>query len=137
MNSVKNQISRRDGLKLGLAGLTVSPWGALFYAGAATEEKMTIALKSAVGQPDIVEFFKATSAAKSFRIKPRCTTANARKVLRDIDEDVRDHVRALADTEALQRSRRERKKVEMRFAHMKRILKLDRLPQPAVRGDAG
>ena len=28
MNSVKNQISRRDGLKLGLAGLTVSPWGA-------------------------------------------------------------------------------------------------------------
>jgi hypothetical protein len=87
MNSVKNQISRRDGLKLGLAGLTVSPWGAPFYASAATEEKMTIAkvevdrfsitcsralesvvaaVKSAVGQPDIVEFFKATSAAKSF-----------------------------------------------------------------------
>jgi hypothetical protein len=43
MNSVKNQISRRDGLKLGLAGLTVSPWGAPFYARAATEEKMTIA----------------------------------------------------------------------------------------------
>jgi len=60
-------------------------------------------------------------------LKARCTTANARKVSRDIDEDVRDHVRALADTEAFQRSRRERKKVEMRFAHMKRILKLDRL----------
>jgi hypothetical protein len=60
-------------------------------------------------------------------LKPRCTTANARKVSRDIDEDVRDHVRALANTEAFQRSRRERKKVEMRFAHMKRILKLDRL----------
>jgi transposase len=60
-------------------------------------------------------------------LKPRCTTANARKVSRDIDEDVRDHVRALADTEAFQHSRRERKKVEMRFAHMKRILKLDRL----------
>jgi hypothetical protein len=30
MNSVKNQIRRRDGLKLGLAGLTVSPWGAPF-----------------------------------------------------------------------------------------------------------
>jgi hypothetical protein len=57
-------------------------------------------------------------------LKPRCTTANARKVSRDIDEDVRDHVRALANTEAFQRSRRERKKVEMRFAHMKRILKL-------------
>jgi transposase len=60
-------------------------------------------------------------------LKPRCTTANARKVSRDIDEDVRDHVRALANTEAFQQSRRERKKVEMRFAHMKRILKLDRL----------
>jgi hypothetical protein len=43
MNSVKNQISRRDGLKFGLAGLTVSPWGAPLYTRAATEEKMTIA----------------------------------------------------------------------------------------------
>jgi hypothetical protein len=60
-------------------------------------------------------------------LKPHCTTANARKVSRDIDEDVRDHVRALANTEAFQQSRRERKKVEMRFAHMKRILRLDRL----------
>jgi hypothetical protein len=40
--------------------------------------------------------------------------------------EVRDRVRDLANTEAFQRSCRERKKVEMRFAHMKRILKLDR-----------
>jgi hypothetical protein len=58
---------------------------------------------------------------------PSVTEGGASKVSRDIDEDLRDHVRALADTEAFQRSRRERKKVEMRFAHMKRILKLDRL----------
>jgi Transposase DDE domain len=50
-----------------------------------------------------------------------------RKVTRDVNEDVRDCVRALANTEAFQQSRRERKKVEMRFAHMKRILKFDRL----------
>jgi hypothetical protein len=31
---------------------------------------------------------------------------------------VRDRVRALANTEAFQQSRRERKKIEMRFAHM-------------------
>jgi hypothetical protein len=49
-----------------------------------------------------------------------------RKITRDLNEDVRDGVRALADTEAFQQSRRERKKVEMRFAHMKRILRLDR-----------
>ena len=60
-------------------------------------------------------------------LKPKCTTAIVRKVTRDVDEDVRDQVRALADTEAFQQSRRERKKIEMRFAHMKRILRLDRL----------
>ena len=60
-------------------------------------------------------------------LKPKCTTAVARKVTRDVNEDVRDRVRALAKTEAFQQSRRERKKVEIRFAHMKRILRLDRL----------
>ena len=60
-------------------------------------------------------------------LKPKCTTAPMRKVTRDVNEDVRNSVRALANTEAFQQSRRERKKVEMRFAHMKRILKLDRL----------
>ena len=60
-------------------------------------------------------------------LKPKCTTAVARKITRDLNEDVRDRVRALANTEAFQQSRRERKKVEMRFAHMKRILRLDRL----------
>jgi transposase len=60
-------------------------------------------------------------------LKPRCTTAPVRKVTRDLDEEVRDRVRTLANTPEFQQSRRERKKVEMRFAHMKRILKLDRL----------
>jgi hypothetical protein len=40
---------------------------------------------------------------------------------------VRDRVRALANSEAFQQSRRERKKIEMRFAHMKRTFRLDRL----------
>ena len=57
-----------------------------------------------------------------------------RKITRDINEDVRDRVRALADTEAFQQSRRERKKVEMRFAHMKRILGLDRLRLRGLNG---
>src|SRR5262249_47885726 len=45
-------------------------------------------------------------------LKPKCTTAPMRKVTRDVNEDVRDCVRALANTEAFQQSRRERKKVE-------------------------
>jgi hypothetical protein len=60
-------------------------------------------------------------------LKPKCTTAVARKITPDLDEDVRDRIRALANTEAFQQSRRVRKKIEMRFAHMKRILRLDRL----------
>jgi Transposase DDE domain len=59
-------------------------------------------------------------------LKPKCTTAPMRKVTRDVNEDVRDRVRALANSEAFRQSCRERKKVEMLFAHMKRILKFDR-----------
>jgi IS5 family transposase len=50
-----------------------------------------------------------------------------RKVLRSIHEGARDLARAISDTDAYLTSRRERKKVEMLFAHLKRILKVDRL----------
>ena len=73
-------------------------------------------------------YYRATKhSCSACSLKPRCTTAAVRKVTRDLDEEVRDRVRALANTDAFHQSRRERKKVEMRFAHMKRILKLDRL----------
>ena len=42
-------------------------------------------------------------------------------------EGARDFARDIARTDAYVVSRRERKKVEMLFAHLKRILKLDRL----------
>jgi hypothetical protein len=51
----------------------------------------------------------------------------ARRILRDVNEDARDIARALAKTEAFERSRRYRKSVEMLFAHLKRILRLGRL----------
>lgn len=56
-----------------------------------------------------------------------CPHTPARQIPRDLHEDARDVARALAKTEAFERSRRERKKVEMQFAHMKRIFRLDRL----------
>lgn len=56
-----------------------------------------------------------------------CPHTPMRQVPRDLHEDARDVARSLAKTEAFERSRRERKKVEVRFAHMKRILRLDRL----------
>ena len=61
-------------------------------------------------------------------LKPRCCpNAPARKILRSIHEGARDMARDLARTDAYATSRRERKKIEMLFAHLKRILKLDRL----------
>jgi hypothetical protein len=67
-------------------------------------------------------------------LKPKCTSAKARKVSRDIDEDIRDQVRALAGTPEFEQSCNERKKVEMRFAHMKRIHKLERLRLGGLNG---
>lgn len=61
-------------------------------------------------------------------LKPRCTPhAPARKIMRSIHEGARDLARDIASTDAYVTSRRHRKKVEMLFAHLKRILKLDRL----------
>jgi transposase len=61
-------------------------------------------------------------------LKPQCCpNAPARKIPRSIHEGARDMARHIAATDAYVTSRRERKKVEMLFAHLKRILKLDRL----------
>lgn len=60
-------------------------------------------------------------------LKPRCTTGLARMVTRNVHEDEREHVRQLAGTPEFKRSARERRKVEMLFAHLKRILNLTRL----------
>jgi hypothetical protein len=49
-----------------------------------------------------------------------------RKIPRSIYEAARDIARSLFGTEAYVQSRRDRKKVEMQFAHLKRILRLDR-----------
>jgi uncharacterized protein with von Willebrand factor type A (vWA) domain len=56
-----------------------------------------------------------------------CPNGPARKVPRSIDEGARDMARQIAKAWEGRTSRRLRKKVEMLFAHLKRILKLDRL----------
>jgi transposase len=68
-------------------------------------------------------------------LKMRCCPKEpVRKVPRSIYEEARDVARAHGKTEAYERSRRDRKKVEMLFAHLKRILRLDRL---RLRGPSG
>jgi len=53
-------------------------------------------------------------------LKPKCTpNVTFRKIPRDVHEDARDATRALMGTPEFAKSRNERKKVEMRFAHLK------------------
>ncbi|MEC5325488.1 IS1182 family transposase [Aurantimonas sp. A3-2-R12] len=68
-------------------------------------------------------------------LKERCTPREpARKVPRSIFEGARDMARDIMNSEEGRASKRQRKKVEMLFAHLKRILKLDRL---RLRGPCG
>jgi transposase len=61
-------------------------------------------------------------------LRPRCCpNTPARKIPRSIHERARDMARAIANSWEGRASRRLRKKVEMLFAHLKRILRLDRL----------
>jgi hypothetical protein len=63
-----------------------------------------------------------------------CPTLPVRKIPRSVHEKARDVARQIAKTDAYKQSRKDRKKVEMLFAHLKRILKLDKL---RLRGFSG
>jgi len=68
-------------------------------------------------------------------LKARCCPKTPfRRVPRSIYERARDVARSLVGTEAFEQSRRERKRIEMRFAHLKRILRLGRLRLRGPRG---
>jgi transposase len=56
-----------------------------------------------------------------------CPNMPARRIVRDIHEDARDIARRKMTTKAFARSRDERKRVEMRFAHLKTHHRFERL----------
>jgi transposase len=61
-------------------------------------------------------------------LKPKCCpNMPARQVPRDVNEEARDHARALMGTPEFEKSRNERKRVEMRFAHLKTHHRFERL----------
>jgi hypothetical protein len=63
-----------------------------------------------------------------------CPKAPERRIPRSIYEEARDVARVLAKPEAFEQSRNGRKRIEMLFAHLKRILKLGRLRLRGPRG---
>src|SRR6202022_3235991 len=71
----------------------------------------------------------------SFRYTQLCCPKGPfRRIPRNQHEAARDITRSFAATETFEQSRRERKKIEMRSAHLKRILRLGRLQLRGPRG---
>jgi len=56
---------------------------------------------------------------RTCELKARCTRAPFKKIARDINEEAREHARSLKGTPEFEQSSNQRKKVEMRFAHLK------------------
>jgi transposase len=56
-----------------------------------------------------------------------CPNVSVRKVTRHIHEDARDYARSLKGTPEFEKSRDERKRVEMRFAHLKTHHRFERM----------
>ena len=56
---------------------------------------------------------------RACELKAQCTRAPFRKIARDINEEARDYARSLKGTPEFEQSSDERKKVEMRFTHLK------------------
>jgi transposase len=88
-----------------------------------------------VTKADTVIYRSTQADCASCPIKDRCCpNTPIRKIARSVHESARDVARNIAKTAAYRQSRKDRKKVEMLFAHLKRILRLDRL---RLRGRSG
>lgn len=98
-------------------------------------EGKVLTTTGAVGSDHTLRYFALKRDCAACPLKPRCCPKTpSRKVTRDVHEDARDVARALAKTEAFEQSRRDRKRMEMLFAHLKRILRLGRLRLRGPRG---
>lgn len=84
--------------------------------------------RTGITKADTIIYKASKSDCDLCELKGRCcpNTPN-RKITRSIFENVRDTVRKINQSPEFEKSLRERKKVEMAFAHMKRNLNLVRL----------
>ncbi len=81
-----------------------------------------------IGDDHVLRYLASKRDCDRCPLKPQCCpNMLSRKVTRDINEDARDLARALMGTPEFDRSRDERKKVEMRFAHLKTHHRFERM----------
>ena len=92
-------------------------------------------LRTHITKADTIIYRSSQADCAKCPMKARCCpNTPTRKIARSVHESARDVARDIAKTDAYKQSRKDRKKVEMLFAHLKRILKLDRL---RLRGPSG
>jgi transposase len=85
-------------------------------------------LRTHVTKADTIIYRASQFDCATCPMKARCCPNDrVRKIVRSVHESARDVARDVAKTDGYKQSRKDRKKVEMLFAHLKRILKLDRL----------
>jgi transposase len=81
-----------------------------------------------ITKANTIIYHASQAACGKCPMKPQCCpNTPRRKIARSVYESARDVARELATTRAYQQSRKDRKKVEMLFAHLKRIMKMGRL----------
>ena len=86
------------------------------------------AARTGITKANTIIYRSSERDCKACPLKAKCCpNTPMRKIARSVHERARDVARSIASTAEYRQSRRERKKVEMLFAHLKRILKLDRL----------
>ena len=91
--------------------------------------------RSGIGKDQTIRYHARRQDCEGCRLKERCCpNAMRRKVTRSVHEAARDVARAVARTPDYRRTRRQRKQVEMLFAHLKRVLKMDRLRLRGLKG---
>ncbi len=84
--------------------------------------------RSGIGKDNTIRYRAEQHDCEACSYKEQCCPNTLRRTVpRSIHESARDVARAVARTKGYRRTRRQRKQVEMLFAHMKRILKVDRL----------
>jgi transposase len=81
-----------------------------------------------VGDDHAVRYRASKRDCAGCPLKPQCCpNTPSRKVTRDVHEEARDYARTLMGTPEFDKSRDERKKVEMRFAHLKTHHRFERM----------
>lgn len=88
-----------------------------------------------VNKDNTIMYSAAYSDCANCSLKQQCTPMTpVKRIRRSIYESSRQRAREIATTPGYAQSRKDRKKVEMLFAHMKRILKVDRLRLRGMNG---